>query len=69
MLNNHACCFCGHIVDVSEKDALRLTFDSPWVHRDLGDREESRFAHYICFKGKLEPLLTMPLDEEIFPLG
>lgn len=69
MLNNLACCFCGAIVDRSERDALRLTFDSPWIHRDLGGDEETRFAHWACVKTKLEPLLTAPLDDEIFPLS
>lgn len=69
MLNNHVCCFCGAIVDPSEKDALRLTFASLWVHPDLSEDEETRFAHWACVQTRLEPLLTSPLNEEIFPLS
>ena len=69
ILNNYGCCLCGERIDSTEKDALCLTFSSLWVNRALGGPEESMWAHFSCVKSKIEPLLTRPLDPEIFPIG
>jgi hypothetical protein len=68
MHGKRGCCICGRLIGRDEVDAMALTFSSLWINLALEGPQETRFAHYACVHAKLEPLLTEPLDPELFPV-